>query len=311
MNVIEIPDRKIVTIYPSCFDELTEEQFDFVMQQVIKLLDGKIDLDMFKVLVLYHFLDLEYTPMIKKMEKYRKKEDLHTRNYNVWRMTQTLNWFFVEKEIKGEKRQVFNFESIRNFIPSLTVLGDSYYGPEDALMNISLGEYRAALDFFRKYAESKEEKYLDSLVAVLYRPERDNYPGVKLEENWNGQRRVAYNPNHTERYSGYLSKASFYQRYAIYLWFANCHNFFREGEIEIEGNKINLGELYKKETNEDDSKESLGWTGLLFRMADEGTFGNIKETDSQGIYDIILKLYQWKLDADALKKQQNDTNTNL
>ena len=311
MNVIEIPERKIVKEYPECFEELIEKQFDFVMQQVVKLMDGKIDIDMFKVLVLYHFLDLEYTALIKKMEKFRKNEDLQTRNYNVWRMCQTLNWFFVDKEIEDKIHQVFAFDSVRNFIPKLHARGEWYYGPADALMNISMGEFRAAVDYFGKYAETKEVQYLNLLVAVLYRPERDNYPGVMQDENFDGQRRVKFNRNHTERYANELKHSPFYQRYAIYLWFGNCNNFLREGEIELEGNKINLADLYKKQSNNQDSKDELGYTGLLFRLADEGTFGDIDKTDATGIYDIMLKLYQWKQDSDALKKLHNDTSNNL
>jgi hypothetical protein len=168
-----------------------------------------------------------------------------------------------------------------------------------------MAEFRAAIEYFRKYTETKEIKYLNLLVAVLYRPERDNYPGVMQDENFDGQRRVKFNRNHTERYANELKRASFYQRYAIYLWFGNCSNFLREGEIEIEGSQINLASLYNK-TNNPDSKDGLGYTGLLFKLADEGTFGNIKETDNTGIYDIMLKLYQWKQEADTIKKMQKD-----
>lgn len=307
MNVIEIPEKEIRTEYPECFEELTNEQFDFVMQQVVKLMDGKIDLDMFKVLVLYHFLDLEYTPMIRKMEKYRKKENLQTRNYNVWRMCQTLNWFFVDKEIDGKTHQVFAFDSVRNFVPKIYARDECFYGPDAALININMAEFRAAVEYFRQYAETKEMQYLNLLVAVLYRPERENYATVIKDENFDGQRRVKFNRNHIQRYANELKHSPFYQRYAIYLWFSNCNDFLRKGEIEVEGNKINLGDLYKKQTDEEKSKDALGYTGLLFRLADERTFGNIKETDNTGIYDVMLKLYQWKQDTDAQKKQQNDS----
>jgi len=311
MNSIEIPEKKIFKEYPSCWDEMNEEQFDFVFQQVLKLMDGKISVLDFKILVLYHFLDIKKSPLDRFRDRFKKKTDLEERNACLYKLSETLNWFFIEKEIKGEIQLVFNFDSVRNFIPKLDVWNDTFYGPDDALMNISIGEFRAAIEYFRQYTEEKAEVTLDHLVAVLYRPERDNYPDVLMKEDFDGQRRVKFNHNHTTRYAKAVRDIPFYLKYAIYLWFGNCNNFLREGEIQIEGNQICLGDLYKKQSDEEKSEDTLGWTGLLFRIADEGTFGNMKETDATNIYDVMLKLYQWKKEADAAKKLQDDRSKSL
>lgn len=50
-----------------------------------------------------------------------------------------------------------------------------YYGPADLMKDCTINEFSFAFGCYSLYNQSKQEKYLDSLVAVLYRPKNKNY----------------------------------------------------------------------------------------------------------------------------------------
>lgn len=312
MTTLEIPEKDFVIDIPSCWEELSVDQFDFIMQQFLKLQDKKISILDLKVFTLYYMLGIERTPYNQMKDKYRSKIDLQERNGNIAQLIHVLDWLFVDKEIKGEKHQILSFNSVQNLVPELEIDQDKYVGPDHALSNCSFGEYRNALEYFRKFGQSHRDQDLNFLIATLYRPERDNYQVISLQDDFDGQKRKSFNSNHTHRYARQISEIPFYKRYAIYMWFGHCVNFLRQGEIQIEGRSICLGDLYSKQSDDEESNETdLGFTGLLFRLADEGTFGSMQQTDEANLYDVMLKIYNWKLEADKLKKIHNDTDQEI
>ena len=60
-------------------------------------------------------------------------------------------------------------------LPSFNINGITYYSPADALTNISLHEFIFCETYFHHYTVKDSSKYLDLLIATIYRPERENY----------------------------------------------------------------------------------------------------------------------------------------
>lgn len=300
MHSIDIPEKNIHVDYPSQWEELTGEQYDYVMQQVIKLEDRKLTIEEFKLLVLYHFLGINLTPFALKKENRLTPDQLEQKYQNVWQMTQTLDYFFVLEEKEGKMLYRLNYDSVKNFIPFIDIEGHVFYGPGHGLTDCSFAEYRNAFDAYRNYTVKKEIAELNKLVAILYRPERINYQDIQNSVEFDGQRREKFNYHLVEYRAVIIDGLPYFKKYAIYLFFRNCDLFFRTEEIEVSGKKICFKALFEEG---EDKGESLGLNSLLFSMADAGTFGNIKETDEANVYDIFLKLYDAKLKYDEFKRK--------
>lgn len=55
-------------------------------------------------------------------------------------------------------------------LPSVRISFNKYYGPAHRLTNVTIKEFRYTEFYYHAYSLSKDEKYLDCLIASLYRP---------------------------------------------------------------------------------------------------------------------------------------------
>lgn len=310
MHTIEVFETGIKAEIPSEWGELSNSQFDYVMKKAVDLEAGHISMLDFQIHLVFYFLKLKYGPVARVKDKFLPDQILENKYSNILTLAKLIDFIFIEKLDKKTKKKSleFDFTSVKNFIPALIIKKKIFYGPENALTNISFAEYRQACVHFSAFAENKMEDELNKLVSCLYRPERNNYKAVSKQVDYDGHRREKFNPHIVLQRAEIFKKVPFHKRFAIYLWFRNCLNFLNNGTISVEGNEINLEILYDK--SNDSKPDGLGNAGTLFRMADEGTFGSIKETDETGLYDILLKLYQMKRDYDEFKRKNkiNDNN---
>ncbi|MCX6250589.1 MAG: hypothetical protein NTX61_07550 [Bacteroidetes bacterium] len=58
----------------------------------------------------------------------------------------------------------------RNVIPVIKAGLKKYYGPSDAIMNCTFGEFTLACSVLDEYQKNGSEDHLNQLVAILYRP---------------------------------------------------------------------------------------------------------------------------------------------
>lgn len=305
MHTIDIIEKDIHVEFPSCWEEMSDDQYDYVMQQLVKLEDKKISIDDFKLLVLYKFLNIERSPFDVYKEKRLTPEQLEDKHANIWQLMETLDFFFKIETREEKKCFVFNYESVRNFMPQIRVAGQIFYGPAHGLTDCSFAEYRFAFDCYCEYLINRNPDALNKLTAILWRPERENYQEIKKSVDFDGQRREKFNMNHVE-YFGVpkINEAPFYQKYAVFLFFRNCETFLRTGKFNLKnGREMSFSILYEK--GEGGTDNGLGLNSLLFTMADAGTFGNIKETDEANLYDVYFKLYDAKIKYDEWKQKNN------
>lgn len=87
------------------------------------------------------------------------------------------------------------------------------YGPADALSNVRFLEFVFADSYFVAYASSQEEKWLDLLLAVLYRPQRRRYRPQAA--NYAGDRRQDFNENLVDARAADLAALPQAQKLAI------------------------------------------------------------------------------------------------
>lgn len=306
MNTIEIPERDINVQFPSCWEELTNEQFAFVMQEWLSLVDGKINDDEFKVIVLYHLLDIKRGPFQDWKDRRLSREQLEDKFANVWQLTQLLNWLIRIEEIDGENIGMLSYTGIQNRLPRIEGEWATLEGPDDCLLNVTFAEYRTAFKHFEAYSRDHKHADLDHLVATLYRPVRENYNALKHKPDFDGQTREPFNPYLTSHYAELIKDLPFWMKSTIYMWFGNCDRFLKEEELELDGKPLSFAPLFRKTAPELVEGEildenDLGLTGLLYMISESKLFGSIAETDKTNYIDILTALLYWKQQTDKIK----------
>jgi hypothetical protein len=86
--------------------------------------------------------------------------------------------------------QTLNFLAGQNklvmwMFPSLKVRFRNYLGPENRLSSSTIKEFRFAEKYYSTFKKSKDEKFLDLLIATLFRPRGFNQSGIDFRETLN------------------------------------------------------------------------------------------------------------------------------
>lgn len=267
--------------FPTALEEFTPKQFLKWVSLILRFESGDIN---------HHDLKTELATYLVK-RKIRKK-DLKEPfvSSQIFRLTEHLHFLFEEKE-KEDKIELHPAGSIKNLLPRIK----HYYGPADALRDITFLEYIHAYQYYREFIIDKDVSKLNDLAAVLYRRKRFFFFG----------KRMKYNAEQTEGRAGSFAKMPREVKFAIFYFFKSCDNYLREAKIFIAGNEIDFGILFAS-SNDDESKEDdgLGMLGVLYKLAETGVFGNIKEASNQNFWDVLLKLYQNRKDYLIFKSKQ-------
>jgi hypothetical protein len=297
MHTLEIPGETIIHQVPSCLEELNEAQFICFVDLLIKYQAGEITMEEFKTAFVVKLADIHYTLAYFLLTK-RLKEIV---NSEIYRLSILVDSFFTD-EIRDQKPvSVLNLNFIKQFIP---IILKKYYGPQSGLQNCTFCEYRMAYSYFKSYINTEQEDDLNHLIAVLYRPQRKLFWLRKRLPGFDGQQRTLFtaksNPRFLEVRAKQIGRLPMSVRYGIFLFFSGCNDYMSTGEIEIEGNKIDLSLLYKNSSS-DKQDPGIGLVGLLYSLAETKVFGSIDETDNQNIYDIMIRLFQVMKQFEAMR----------
>lgn len=69
------------------------------------------------------------------------------------------------------------------------------------------------------------------------------------------------------------------------LWFAACVNYLQTGIVFINGEEIDMSQLFSKE--EPRQSDAYTWNDLLIQIAKEQTIGNIERVDDEPLFSIL------------------------
>lgn len=282
MHTIEIPDIKFKTEIPAGIEEMNRKQYLMYAGLLAKLLSKDISMETFKTSMVFTFMKIRSDK--KKYEKLagEAKFDISA---NVYKIAELLDYFFT---IEDDKIKV-NLSWTKSFIRSIHRWIHFYYGPVDALTDITFLEYKDANSFYRKYSETQDEADLNRLIAVLYRP---RIMGHKFK----------YNPAKIEKRAQRIGKMPYDIRFGIFLFYTACEEFLRVGSFKADGNTINLEILYtvtakeKKLADKVKHKDETGLTGLANSLAKTGIYGTVDKVYSQNLYDVLILLYQQRIE---------------
>lgn len=284
MNKLTIPARNIEMEYPSTWDEIPGKHAGRIGDIMYRCFKGEIDYDMARKLAVDVFIN-----RINGV----KKPVYGVESLNYWGnesiLADSVSFLFEKIEKRQNERRrnkdsegdpereeiSINPKFCTNLVPRVKVGWRWYLGPKDLLADLTIFEFKEASWRVGKFAETRDERYLDEIFAVLY---------FRQKALSNSQ------INRSRRVPGGV-------KFMIYLFFLGCMNWMREESIEIDGQEICFGCLFPKASpnaSQGGEKKSgdTGMAGILFQMAESGVFGNMEQTSNVSMWDVFLRLYQ-------------------
>lgn len=270
-------------LIPSSWDEMTDEQIQFVF----KTLDDcstrqKSPLEL-NIRVLYELMNVEISSNTRLTSKLFPDRAQRI-SENTYRLCQDcLAFLFKEKEDRESVELSYNL--IRNSLPVLktrSLIGRLLVGPAEALQDLTFGEFRRAIAAHQAFFKSKDVADLDEMIAHLYRPRfrKANKAGRFVK------------PFRTECFAKEVKKIGSvptWQKNLILMWFSNCINFLQTGKMSINGEEMDMATLFSG--GSDTGGPSFGWNDLAIQIARDNIVGNVADVDEEPLFSIIAIMW--------------------
>jgi hypothetical protein len=248
MNQVEIDGRTYFT--PSDWNELTKKQVFFVS----RLFQGQLSIVDFKLRALFDFLSVR-PKVIKRIHP----ED-------VYFLCESLDFLF-----KG-------VSLTKNLLPVLRTGRRKYFGPADAMMNCTFGEFTMANSLLDSFSKTKEQEYLDEMVAVMYRPRKWFWFIRKSFTDNQDPRKRLVNRTLKKRCRD-ISQVDYEIKYSVFLFFSGVLN------------SLPLLYPYVYQQQGESRGEDNGWASLIISLADGKTDDKSLETVmNSNLYNVFIGL---------------------
>ena len=248
MNQVEI-DGKTYSM-PSDWNELTRKQVVFVS----RLFQGQLSMVDFKLRALFGFL-----PVRPKVLKRIHPEDAYF-------LSETLEFLFKEVSLT------------RNLLPVIRTGRRTCTGPSDAMMNCTFGEFTRANSLLDAFAKTKEQKDLDELVAVLYRP-RKWFWFIRKAFTDNQDPRQRFATRSLKTRCKRMTRVEYSIKYSVFLFFSGVMN------------SLPILYPYVYEQKGESGSEDNGWASLIISLADGKTDDKSLETVmNSNLYNVMIGL---------------------
>jgi len=278
MNSLEVPGEKELIHIPGEWNELDQKTLFKILKLSIQMNAGIIDQDTMITMSFYAIANIKRNWRSVFKEKMLSKNERHLKFANTYLVAKQLTEFLFLPEEPGKPVEI-NFDTVINFIPSFKDRsGTLYYGPGDLLNDLTFGEFLEALNNMNEYFSSKNERFLDLFISALYRPEGLHRKRSALDD-------------HYRVHAKGISKVPGHIKLGILLWFTTCVKYIKKEDLIINGQLINLKVLFPSGSGGGKGSSGLGWTSLLYGIAKEGLFGDIRDTYKSKLFDVLLFMY--------------------
>jgi hypothetical protein len=263
MNTVQVGN--ITRQLPAAWNELASKQLLFIAS----LLHTEITVAEFRVKVLHRIMKVK-TRLFKRLNP----ED-------VYFLTETLE--FLTKDVRLTKQ----------LLPKI----GRYYGPDDSMMSCTFGEFTKAHHRFESWQKTKDEKYLNELAAILYRPKKFGW-FIRKHFTESTDCRVQYLDRTLDKRSNILSCRAKETKYAVYLYFSGCLGALPD----------QFPHVFKKKSDEGNDS---GWIGVILSLADGKTDNeSIDKVMNSNLYNVFFgmeeKAKQYEKDKEALDNIKKD-----
>lgn len=277
MHVIEIPEKGKTVEIPSNWDECSIEELNLILKFAFQVSSGELSYGEFRLKVFCLLTSFQVSQNYHYNNRLGLLDNL---NENIYKLSAELcSWCFLETGNMKDNKFQLNYNSVRNPFPSIEIKGIKYSGPDDLLGNLTFSEFRNAISLMQEYFQCVQvqdttdtELALDNFISILYKCEG-------------------------------CSAVLTYVKHSVLIWFCYCINYIQTEPIIIDGNELDIYLLFPKNgSSSTNVKQSLGWSGLLFEVAESGIFGNVEAADKTNLFQILAFLYKKYLDNKKSKK---------
>lgn len=276
----KISIRNITVELPSEWNELTRRNLLFLAAKFPYARTHGFELSFF-----FHALDLwrnhKLSWAIARNFILSKKMNIAWKDDAVMAFGET---DFFEQQLIIALDELKNFAWLHEFGPMESCLIKSfshrltkYYGPSDLLANVTGEEFSNADDFLLLFLETKEEKYMDYLIACLWR-EKSRTP--KTEDI-----RIAFSEFEVIKRAQKFARLNPVTKKACVLNYIGLRLYF----ISRESSKI----VFSK-SGGGSSSGADKWSTIMLRLAENQTFGTFSEVKKTYIHDIVDHLADLK-----------------
>lgn len=216
---------------PSQWNELTYKQFAYLAS----LITDEIQVNEFKLKMLLYVSGLKVLPRKEVYQGENPDFVLAQKNKTFLISSQDLAFasnifdfmFKTEKskEKDGEPVKYLYSKLHVSLLKSFKRAGKIYHAPADALGNCLFAEYIHCETFYVNYCKTKDQIWLQKIMAVLYRPKKSR---TKTDsENFDGDIRQPLNDFLIDKRTEIFSSVPIYIKNMVYLFYSGCHNYIQ------------------------------------------------------------------------------------
>lgn len=166
----------------------------------------------------------------------------------------------------------------------------TYYGPGDEMKNLTGAEFHFLDRLYQQYLESGQEKYLNAMVAILYRPQGITDVHDPQHEDFAGDIRRRFNRHQVEKDAEHLAGLSKGHKAAIFFWW-QC---FRQ---ELQNRRKDVF----SQGNKKQAQNSGGWIPVFRSLARHPI--HFESIANMRLSEILRELALAKREADAERKR--------
>lgn len=250
MNEIKFEtDKKDIIVHtPSEWNELTLAQLLFVAPRVM-LVNKSLRL---RSDILFNFIGLK-ADKLKEMNLSQLQG-----------LFPAVDWLFKSSQLTN------------NLLKEVIIKDHVFVGPEDGLSNISVSQFAFADKFMSTFLKSKDEKYLNLMIATFYLQKGTKFKKEDIESN-----------------AEHLKYLLLDKRLAILAFFIGCRNAVSDANPDI----------FKKQNKVRRSK--TGWLGFFYELAGP-KIGNYTQVADMNFMEMLSIMR--KINEDAREAEKRNRN---
>ena len=149
------------------------------------------------------------------------------------------------------------------------------HGPIGDFQTLKAAEWTDADSAYLEYLRTADEKELNNLIAILYRPRNKK---IKVNsEDYKGDIRIPYNSHSVEKRAKKIARLNPGIKYSILLWYRGCR---KEWEDMFD-------KVFEGGTKE--QVENYGWQETIQKVSGKA-FGSMTDTEETLMYKILLNM---------------------
>lgn len=216
-------------LIPEKWDELTTDQ----LLKIAEYVNSQLPFNEFRIKLMMFFLGLHCMRIEERTIKGEVCFFFRQGKKNIYALSaidlscllSRIDFIFkISKADDDSNQKVVHSHLCRQLIPAIKVSGTEYIGPASSLTNLLFHEYIFTETYFYKFSETKEIKYADLLIAVLY---RENSGKNENDADYNGDPRIQFNDFHLDARAEKIAKLDPAFKTAILFFYDGCRNYLR------------------------------------------------------------------------------------